>query len=460
MNKLKMSLLITLLMASPATVLAADPFAEVAPTDAAYQAAVQLETDGFLSPGSMNAHMTRYDMAIITGKAVAREEQASPAQRELIARLNQEYGEELKGIKRIFSAGSAAPAAENASADEKKQTEVKYPQVKFGGNVHVRWDSDKTEGSTGSTDGRHMYLSLEGDMQVNKDWHARFQTENKNRYLSHHNQGDETQFGQRIWLEGKSGVTGITVGRRWWWLGQGLMFAHSMDGVKLDVPLSKNTSLSAFYMHPDGVKGRTDAPADVANGVMGGNGTSYMSLGRYDRAELFGVNLAARRGRLSGSLMLGGNGHTVDSVTGNYADVTRWGETGLSYQADKNWRFGAAYSRTNAPDYKSSWRLGVHYKDMHGEQPGTYGVGLTYLHLGRYGTLLHDDFWGYQWADSNILSLDMEVCVAPHLVWRTYYSWQTRNLSGKGGYWQAIAADYAAPKTKRRVFFTELAAYF
>ena len=98
---------------------------------------------------------------------------------------------------------------------------------------------------------------------------------------------------------------------------------------------------------------------------------------------------------------------------------------------------------------------------MQRDKPGSYGVRLSYQHLGRYGDLLHDDFWGYLLSDTNATIAETSVCLAPNLVWNTWYSWQQRNISGEGGYWTyAIARDYSAKDTNRRIFFTELAVFF
>lgn len=461
-SKVKMAMMAAFCsMAVSGSVSAAGAFDEVPASNWSYQSAKTLVDEGFLSARVMDQGMTRYDMAILTAKAQARAAGATPEQKAIIERLVAEYHAELTGIQRVF-AGDVSEASTKAIAQkvvqEHEQAKAhQYPKVSFGGNMHVRWDDDKTAGVTSTTDNRHIYLSLEGTMQANENWTAHFQTEDKNRYVNHRkNQGDLTKFGQRLWITGKVGKTSVEVGRRWWWLGEGLMMAHSMDGIKWNFPLRNGSNLSVFMMHPDDMDGRTDAAGSS-------NGSSYMALGEYASAELYGVNWSGMLSRkLHGSLMLGMNGHTVQPYEGaKFADVTGWGEVGLGMTFDKNWRLDAAYTRTNANEYNYSWRVAAQYKGMQRDKPGSYGVRLSYQHLGRYGDLLHDDFWGYLLSDTNATIAETSVCLAPNLVWNTWYSWQQRNISGEGGYWTyAIARDYSAKDTNRRIFFTELAVFF
>ena len=421
-------------------------FDEVPKTDWSYTALHELVNSGFFSPEegeiSDDRVLTRYDIALVTAKAVAKSDKATSEQKEIIDKLSNEYANELKGLNEVF---------EKKAPDKTKIGIGAESNVKLYGNVHLRWDSDKTGGKLNTTGGRHAYLDLEGEMKANDNWVAHFQAEDKNRYISYNNAGDESKFAERIWLEGKVGKTNITAGRKWWWLGSGLMFAHSMDGIKVDIPTSQKSTASFFFMHPAEVSGTTEA----------GNSSSYMALGDYEVADLFGAILSNDFGNgMTGSLMLGGNKHTVDHVNGNYADVTRWGELGINKKFTDTLNLGLAYSRTNAESYNQSYRIGLNYKGANINAPKSFGIGLNYLNLGRYGDILHDDFWGYQWSDSKILSLNLDYMIDKNVMWTTYYSWQKRNISGLGGYWNALSYDYEAKNTNRRVFFTELKLMF
>ena len=445
-NKIIVSLVIIICMIGfIGTAFAQNPFVSVPQNHWSYAAIMKLVNEEILDKSDSKFYgdrsLTRYEMAMVTAKAIANGEKANDEQKALINKLAAEYDDELKNLN---------------SSPRLAALEKKADNVKIFGNVHLRWDSDKTDGKLNSTDGRHFYLNLDGSMKVNDNWNAHFQAENKNRYLSYQTSGDDiNKFAERIWAEGSVGKANVTVGRKWWWLGQGLMFAHSMDGVKVDFPVASQANVSVFFMRPAEISGLTNSTTST----MGGNSTSYLSLGDYEKADLMGFVLSGNLSKtVNSSLMIGGNKHTVDSVTASdkYADVTSWGEVGFNAKLPKNFSFGTAYTRTNADNYNNSQRYSLNYKGADLNTPGSYGVSLSYMDLGRYGDLLHDDFWGYQWSDSKNWTLSVDYVLDKNLKWTTYYSDQKRNISGLGGYWNAIANDNASQNTHRKVFFTEV----
>ena len=77
--------------------LAANPFADVTPDDWAYQAVSELSEEGVVSghPDGMfrgERNVTRYEMAQITARLLAKEDQLSDRDRRMTEKLAEEYG--------------------------------------------------------------------------------------------------------------------------------------------------------------------------------------------------------------------------------------------------------------------------------------------------------------------------------------------------------------------------------
>lgn len=86
-----------------ATAGAANPFSDVKTTDWAYQAVSQLSGEGVVEgypDGTFKGEhaITRYEMAQITAKLLARESELSASQRETVKKLSGEYADELQNL--------------------------------------------------------------------------------------------------------------------------------------------------------------------------------------------------------------------------------------------------------------------------------------------------------------------------------------------------------------------------
>lgn len=83
--------------------LAANPFADVTPDDWAYQAVSELSEEGVVSgyPDGMfrgERNVTRYEMAQITARLLAKKDQLSDGDRRMTEKLAEEYGGELSSL--------------------------------------------------------------------------------------------------------------------------------------------------------------------------------------------------------------------------------------------------------------------------------------------------------------------------------------------------------------------------
>lgn len=83
-------------------VLGCEPFADVTPDDWAYQAVSELSEEGrFRASDGMfrgERNVTRYEMAQITARLLAKEDQLSDRDRRMTEKLAEEYGGELSSL--------------------------------------------------------------------------------------------------------------------------------------------------------------------------------------------------------------------------------------------------------------------------------------------------------------------------------------------------------------------------
>ena len=138
---------------------ASNPFADVPADHWAYDAVSQLAqdgiVDGYAADGTFKGdqRMTRYEMAQIVAKAMAKTPVAANNDKALIDKLSAEFSDELANLGVRVS-----------------DLESKVDNVQWGGDVKYQYASNRMD--TEDSNGQRILLELDPSMTINDQWTA------------------------------------------------------------------------------------------------------------------------------------------------------------------------------------------------------------------------------------------------------------------------------------------------
>ena len=313
---------------------AANPFSDVSPDDWAYQAVSDLSDQGIVEgypDGTFKGerNMTRYELAQVIARLMAREDQLNAEQKATLDKLAGEYADELANLGVRVS-----------------NLEKKVGNISWFGDARMRW---KEKGY--NTDGSRKADGWDGRMRINAKAQVNDSTYVRGRFTSNMNFKDNAdantkmdvlfvhhQFGDKV---------GMNLGRNFLTLGQtGMYYDDFFDGAQLFIGDSKLT-LAAGY-------GRMNAWADDEDTVYA---RIYGQTGRigYDAEYIKTVGAAD-----AATKSVWGAGLTV-GVT-DAVDV-----------------FGDFYKNTKPAGDPQMWTAGLGFGHYNLKKPGTFRVAAQYV---------------------------------------------------------------------------------
>jgi len=388
------------------TALASDSFSDVPKDHWSYSAIDQLAKDGIISgygDGTFAGDrlMSRYEMASVVAKAMDHLKNANPADQALVEKLEREYVGELDTLnKRVTT-----------NENDIKDLKARVDNVMLSGFVRAKYDNDSANALGAENNNKHFYMDFEGKMKVADQWDAHFQSETRKGYTTNQSwrtkQSSDDQDGtiQRIWVEGKTGTLGVTLGTKWWGYGfQNVIMGHAADGVQLDYNLTPDWKASVFNLRP-----RQGGLVTLNDGDNGSDTT------------LYGGQLMGKLGHnLEAALVYGANTNK-NNIQGH---ISRWGEVDLRTQAAKNVKLTATYARTNADNNNTSQEYRIDYKGTDLKHVGSFGSYARFMKFDKYGDVSHDDEWCS--LPTNMKGWVLGVTYVPfqNVQWETFYSKQ------------------------------------
>ena len=349
-------------LAACGTAAAANPFSDVAASDWAYQAVADLSDQGIVEgypDGTFRGQtsVTRYEMAQITARLMAKEDQYSAEQRAAIDRLAAEYADELDSLGvRVTN------------------LEKKVGHISWSGDARMRYQSGDNS-SDEAWNGR-IHIMMEGRVNDRTTVNARLSTDNVQ-----FKGDDDADIGfESMNVRHDFGDAAVTLGRYdfvWgnqggWSYGNGWGF----DGAKADFRLGDRVTLTAGY-------GQTN--------VSSFEGPSESRPHEYDQSyaskDLFYAMAEGDLGFAKLGLGYLSYQDKVESMGGAAYDPELV-DVQLTIPAGDFRVFGEYMKNTTAPDgYDTAWNAGVGYGVMDYGKPGTWNLDLSYNDV-DYGTYL------------------------------------------------------------------------
>ena len=371
MKKTLVSALTTALVvgAASTTFAAANPFADVPADHWAYDAVAQLVQDGIINGygngtyvGDQN--MSRYEMAQIVAKAMAKSDAADNNNKALIDKLAAEFSDELANLGVRVA-----------------DLEAKTDNVKWEGLVRYDWNTTNfaAKGEHRDPEANVLKLRLEPTMTINENWtaHARIDADFQKDDVS----DDVKKDISRAWTEGQYGKFNVKLGRFGTFsdASHGLVMDDDVTGAEFTYAPSENWKVKA-------TAARTAGLADgIVKSVDNKNEATYWAVeanyanGKWDAGVGYHNVLAT---------------HTNQQGAGNDSSF-RIADLGVGYAFDKNvkltgdYAWGPSVERTSRPDVKNNaYSIELDYKGADAADAGSWGAYVAYRQLAPFATLV------------------------------------------------------------------------
>ncbi len=345
MKKTLVSALTTALVvgAASTTFAAANPFSDV-PTDHwAYDAVSQLAKDGVVdgygdSTFKGDNAITRYEMAQIVAKAMAKEDQANAADKAMIDKLAAEFSNELNNLGVRVS-----------------NLEKKTDNVKFTGEVQYTYTSDRHDGQA-KNNKNDLLFRLEPTATINNNWVAKARID----YETQSAANVKNATVDRAYVQGTYGNTVINAGK--------IPYTSSIDnGMVFDSVLAGGQ-----------VKFGKDVKATVTAGRYNitDNGLGSVTTTVDDTANFQALEVGYQGKKLSAG--------AADYRISDYGQTYNIWELAAGYKFTPTFAMNAAYAKNNDINNSSLDRAASVEFDYKGAQPankGSFGVFAAYRHL-------------------------------------------------------------------------------
>mgnify|MGYP000118653440 FL=1 len=310
---------------------AANPFSDVSTSDWAYQAVADLSEQGVVigyPDGTFRGerNITRYELAQIVARMMAREDQLNAEQRATLEKLANEYADELANLGVRVS-----------------KLEKKVGNLYWSGDARMRYQN-KTDGKDDNWDGR---------MRINVKAQVNDSTTVNGRFVSNMNFQDSKdastkmdvlnvrhQFGDAAAVT--LGRYGNNFGNQGGWLyGSG----DGFDGAQVQFGLGK-FGVTVGY-------GQFNAGAAKDADVLYAKGMADFGVAKLD------LNYVADK----------------DSAKDERAEIMG---AGLVVPVEDFRVFGEYWKNTTADENDKAWNAGIGYGKMNLKKPGTFSIDIAY----------------------------------------------------------------------------------
>lgn len=308
MNKKMIASVVAACVLSVGTAFAStNPFADVSPNDWSYGAVKNLAQAGLIdgySDGTFKGDksITRYEMAQLVGKAIYRSDKANAEQKAAIEKLATEYKDELQNLGvRMDNLEKKTAGVNDWKINGWAQTENTYGHTYGNKNLHEY----------------NMQVRIRVQKPITDKLNVLYELKNKD-YLDTASGTKDTAWRTRqsFFTYKASPDTTINIGKKVYWLANGLFMDDTVRGVDITTKLSDKLT---FF----GLLGRYEGNLDstIAYGAIGGKfgnfdlGVHYMTGSKTIINKSIGTSIPAVTA-----------GYTLPSglnISGGYAENTK-----------------------------------------------------------------------------------------------------------------------------------------
>ena len=385
---------------------AANPFSDVTADDWAYQAVSDLSAQGVVEgypDGTFKGerNMTRYELAQIVARLMAKEDQLNAEQQATLDKLAGEYADELANLGVRVS-----------------NLEKKVGNISWSGDAKMMYTNNAKKAGEGSEDTYKGRIRLNVKGQVNDSTYVQGRILT-NMYFKDAGKDDGNTTMDRLFVNHSFGdKTSVVLGRQDLTVFGGLQFDDAFDGAKLAYDDGKLDAYAGFGRLKSG-----DTEDDAAFGGLG-----------YD----FGVaKLNAAYFHLTSDKVKADNG--FDSI---------WGANLVVPVQDFS-VFGE-YWDSNADKNDSAYQAGIGYSTLDASKPGTFALNVAYNKVGTdayLGGTTYDasDFFGAiaDGKDLKFWNVFGDVTLQKNVTLHGEYAWDIKNADGCDDNAWTVSLNYA-----------------
>ena len=370
---------------------AANPFSDVTPDDWAYQAVSDLSVQGVVEgypDGTFKGerNMTRYELAQIVARLMAKEDQLNAEQQATLDKLAGEYADELANLGVRVS-----------------NLEKKVGNISWSGDAKMMYTNNAEKDGTDTYKGR-IRLNVKGQVNGSTFVKGRIVT---NMYFKDAGKDDGNTTMDRLFVNHSFGEkTSVVLGRQDLTVFGGLEYDDAFDGAKL-----------AYN------DGKFDAYA----------GFGQLNAGKFDTEDV----------------AFGGLGYDFGAAKLNAAYFNFAGLDKNTYKFDSIWGanlvvpvqdfsvFGE-YWDSNADKNDNAYQAGIGYSTLDASKPGTFALNVAYNRVGAgayLGGTTYDasDFFDIAAGkDLKFWNVFGDVVLQKNVTLHGEYAWDIENT--KAGY--------------------------
>ncbi|WP_054258808.1 S-layer homology domain-containing protein [Propionispora sp. 2/2-37] len=354
-KKLAVTLALTVALGVGGTALAANPFVDVPAKHWSYDAVSKLAADGIIDgygDGTFKGDktITRYEMATIVAKAMAKEDKADAQQKALIEKLAAEYSEELDNLGVRVSKLEKKAAAD--SINFKGEARLRFKTFDF--------DDPAKENKTSNVLRTRLYATG----KINDEWTytGRLASENDLRNGSDGKEEKSLSM-DNVYVQGPLFNGTVTFGRFDYKPNYAMLIDSTLNGVNFAFGDKLKTNL--FY-------GKDN------NNKLFGRSESLEKL------EMYGVTssyaLSPNSNINAGYYNFKSNHDEAVFATGTDDSGKLW-EVGFDTKLVDNLVLTAAYGSSNADDEDKAYFAQLDYKKADKKKAGSFGAWVNYRHF-------------------------------------------------------------------------------
>ncbi len=349
--------------AASTTFAAANPFSDVATDHWSFDAVAKLAQEGVIEGYGDNtfrgdSHITRYEMAQMVAKAMAKEDKANAQQKAMIDKLAAEYAAELDNL-----------GVRVANLEEK------VGNVTWGGKVRLRLVSEDPSNGDRETTTSQAYAELWAKARVNQDWTA-------NVVVKSDRNMDNEDFNET------NNITGNNV------FVEGPLFGADAKLGKFD-----NFTYSYGYVMDDPMTGAqfTWSGDKLKTRVTAGRITDTLGIGNPDNMDMQSIEFAY--GLSDKSNINAGYYNLTASFSED--DLHIW-TLGFDTKLSQDWKLDAVYAKSNVDsDYfdikDNGYAVNLTYKAADIKTTGSYDIWLGYRNTPHFTAISTTNFGGTDW---------------------------------------------------------------
>ena len=380
---------------------AANPFSDVTADDWAYQAVSDLSAQGVVEgypDGTFKGerNMTRYELAQIVARLMAKEDQLNAEQQATLDKLAGEYADELANLGVRVS-----------------NLEKKVGNISWAGDAKMMYTNNAKKDGTDTYKGR-IRLNVKGQVNDSTFVKGRIVT---NMWFKDAGDGDGNTTMDRLFVNHNFGEkTSVVLGRQDLTVFGGLEYDDAFDGAKLAYNDGKFDAYAAF---------------------------GQLNAGKFDSEDVafggLGYDFGAAKLNAAYFNFVGLEKKTFDSI---------WGANLVVPVQDFS-VFGE-YWDSNADKNDSAYQAGLGYSTLDASKPGTFALNVAYNKVGAnayLGGVTYDaaDFVGAIAADKDLKFWNVfgDVVLQKNVTLHGEYAWDIENADGCDDNAWSVSLNYA-----------------